>query len=298
MSTAPFDSRQRTVAAVALAILAVSFGAIPLIVRAGIPATHLVAMRVTLGALVLVAFAVVTGRFRVPTSERGRLVLLGVLLSAHWLTFFLAIQLTTVAVALAVVYTGPIIAAVLSGPVLGERNVGSAWIGLALAAGGMLVVVRPASGATLDGVVVAMVSALLFAALFIVGKPLASLLGGLAVATWEAVVASIVLAPFTVQAVRESSEFWREFLILGVVFTGIAGVIWWGSMRRLPVAVVSVIMYLEPASAVLWAAFFLDESPEPLTWLGVGLVVAGGVVAGVGATQAAPVFADEKHPAV
>ncbi len=298
MSTAPFDSRQRTVAAVALAILAVSFGAIPLIVRAGIPATHLVAMRVTLGALVLVAFAVVTGRFRVPTSERGRLVLLGVLLSAHWLTFFLAIQLTTVAVALAVVYTGPIIAAVLSGPVLGERNVGSAWIGLVLAAGGMLVVVRPASGATLDGVVVAMVSALLFAALFIVGKPLASLLGGLAVATWEAVVASIVLAPFTVQAVRESSEFWREFLILGVVFTGIAGVIWWGSMRRLPVAVVSVIMYLEPASAVVWAAFFLDESPEPLTWLGVGLVVAGGVVAGVGATQAAQVFADEKHPAV
>ncbi len=298
MSTAPFDTRQRTVAAVALAILAVSFGAIPLIVRAGIPATHLVAMRVTLGALVLVAFALVTGRFRVPTTERGRLVLLGVLLSAHWLTFFLAIQLTTVAVALAVVYTGPIIAAVLSGPVLGERNVGTAWIGLALAAGGMLVVVRPASGATLDGVVVAMVSALLFAALFIVGKPLASSLGGLAVATWEAVVASILLAPFTVQAVRESSEFWREFLILGVVFTGIAGVIWWGSMRRLPVAVVSVIMYLEPASAVLWAAFFLDESPEPLTWLGVGLVAAGGVVAGVGATQTAPVFADEKHPAV
>ena len=298
MSTAPFDPRQRTVAAVALAILAVSFGAIPLIVRAGIPATHLVAMRVTLGALVLIAFALVTGRFRVPTTHRGRLLLLGVLLSAHWLTFFLAIQLTTVAVALAVVYTGPIIAAVLSGPMLGERNVGSAWIGLALAAGGMLVVVRPGSGATLDGVVVALVSAVLFAALFIVGKPLASSLGGLAVATWEAVVASIVLAPFTVQAVRQSSEFWREFLILGVVFTGIAGVIWWGSMRRLPVAVVSVIMYLEPASAVVWAAFFLGESPEPLTWLGVGLVVAGGVVAGVGATQAAPIVTDEKHPAV
>ena len=298
MSTAPFDPRQRTVAAVALAILAVSFGAIPLIVRAGIPATHLVAMRVTLGALVLIAFALVTGRFRVPTTGRGRLLLLGVLLSAHWLTFFLAIQLTTVAVALAVVYTGPIIAAVLSGPVLGERNVGSAWIGLALAAGGMLVVVRPGSGATLDGVVVALVSAVLFAALFIVGKPLASSLGGLAVATWEAVVASIVLAPFTVQAVRQSSEFWREFLILGVVFTGIAGVIWWGSMRRLPVAVVSVIMYLEPTSAVVWAAFFLGESPEPLTWLGVGLVVAGGVVAGVGATQAAPIFADDEHPAV
>ncbi|GMQ84928.1 MAG: DMT family transporter [Acidimicrobiia bacterium] len=298
MSPGPFDAKQRTVAAIALAVLAVSFGAVPLIVRAGIPATHLVAMRVTLGALFLVAFTLVTGKFRVPSTERGRLLLLGVLLSAHWLTFFLAIQLTTVAVALALVYTGPIIAAALSGPLLGERNAGSAWLGLALAAGGMLVVVRPGSGATLDGVIVALVSAVLFAALFIVGKPLASSLGGLAVATWESVVAAIVLAPFTVQAVRESSEFWAEFLILGLVFTGIAGVIWWGSMRRLPVAVVSVIMYLEPASAVVWAAVFLGESPSPLTWLGVALVIAGGVLAGVGATQAVPVLADDRDPVV
>jgi drug/metabolite transporter (DMT)-like permease len=138
----------------------------------------------------------------------------------------------------------------------------------------------------------------LLAALFVFGKPAASALGGLTVAMWEALAAAVVLFPFTVQAVRESSEYWREFLILGVLFTGIAGVIWWSSMRRLPVAVVSVIMYLEPASAVVWAALFLDESPEPLTWLGVALVVAGGVVAGVGATETAPIVAVESDPAV
>ena len=44
-------------------------------------------------------------------------------------------------------------------------------------------------------------------------------------------------------------------------------------VRQLPVAVVSVIMYLEPASAVVWAAIFLSERPDPLAWLGVGLVV-------------------------
>ena len=69
-------------------------------------------------------------------------------------------------------------------------------------------------------------------------------------------------------------------------------------MRRLPVAVVSVIMYLEPASAVIWAALFLDESPEPLTWLGVALVVTGGIVAGVGATETAPIVAAERDAAV
>lgn len=291
-----FDARQRAVGAVALALLAISFGAIPLIVRAGIPATHLVAMRVTLGGLFLVVVAAATGRLALPETHRLRLVGLGMLLSAHWLTFFLAIQLTTVAVALAVVYTGPILAALLSGPLLGERNARSAWVGLALAAGGMLLVTRPGSGATIEGVAVGLVSAVLLAALFVYGKPVASALGGLTVAMWEALAAAVVLAPFTVQAVRESSEFWVEFLVLGLVFTGLAGVIWWSSMRRLPVAVVSVIMYLEPASAVVWAALFLDEVPEPLTWLGVGLVIVGGIVAGVGA--AGPVRIPAAEPDV
>jgi drug/metabolite transporter (DMT)-like permease len=288
-----YDGRQRAIAAGAIALLAVSFGAIPLIVRAGMPATHLVAMRVTLGGLFLAGVAVATQRFTVPRVRRGQLLVLGVLLAAHWLTFFLAIQLTTVAVALAVVYTGPIIAAIASVPVLGEQNRGSAWVGLALAAAGMLLVVRPGAGATLDGVLVGLVSAVLLAALFVVGKPTASALGGLTVAMWEALAAAVVLFPFTIQAIRHSAGYWSEFLVLGVVFTGLSGVIWWGSMRKLPIAVVSVIMYLEPASAVVWASLFLDETPGPLTWLGVALVIAGGVIAGVGAAGPARIPAIE-----
>jgi drug/metabolite transporter (DMT)-like permease len=69
-------------------------------------------------------------------------------------------------------------------------------------------------------------------------------------------------------------------------------------MRRLPVAVVSVIMYLEPASAVVWAAIFLDETPEVLTWLGVAMVIAGGVIAGVGAAGPARIPASDVEAAV
>lgn len=288
-----YDPRQRAIAAAAIALLAISFGAIPLIVRAGIPATHLVAMRVTLGGLFLVGVALVTGRFALPKTNRLRVVVLGVLLAVHWLTFFLAIQLTTVAVALAVVYVGPILAALLSVPVLGEENRASAWVGLVLAAVGMLLVVRPGAGATLEGVAVGLVSAVLLAALFVIGKPAAAALGGLTVAMWEALAAAVVLFPFTVQAVRESSEFMGEFLVLGVIFTGLSGVIWWSSMAKLPIAVVSVIMYLEPASAVVWASLFLDESPQPLTWIGIALVIAGGLVAGSGAVGPAKIPASE-----
>lgn len=94
-----------------------------------------------------------------------------------------------------------------------------------------------------------------------------------------------MLLPFTVQAGRQSTEFWPEFLVLGALFTGVAGVVYWGALRRLPVAVVSVIMYLEPVSAVVWAAALLGETPAPVTWLGVGLVVAGGTIAALEATD-------------
>jgi drug/metabolite transporter (DMT)-like permease len=88
-----------------------------------------------------------------------------------------------------------------------------------------------------------------------------------------------------VQTVRQSTDFWPQFILLGALFTGVAGAVYWSAMRRLPVSVVSVIMYLEPASAVIWAALFLEEAPAPATWLGVGLVVAGGVFAAADAAE-------------
>jgi drug/metabolite transporter (DMT)-like permease len=269
----------RGVAIGSLALLAIAWGAIPLFVRTDVPATHLVAMRVTLGGVVLVVFSAATSRLTLPRRRFGALVLVGVVLAAHWLTFFLALNLTTVAVTLAVVYIGPVLAAALSGPLLNERLSRYAVVGLVVAMAGMLLVTRPGSGATLAGVGAAAISGVLLATIMLLGKPLATNLGGLVVATWELIVASIVLSPFTVQAIRESADAWPQFLILGALFTGVAGVVYWTAMRQLPVAVVSVIMYLEPASAVVWAALLLGEQPDAITWLGVGLVVVAGTVA-------------------
>ncbi|MGB5380932.1 MAG: DMT family transporter [Acidimicrobiia bacterium] len=285
--------RTRVIAVLSLALLAIAWGAIPLFVRTETPPTHLVAMRVTLGAVVLLFFSAATSRLTIPTLARARLVVLGVLLAAHWLFFFLSLNLTTVAVSLAIVYVGPVLAAAFAGPVLHERVSWHAYAGLAVAVVGMFFVVRPGAGATIGGVAAAAVSGVLLAVLMLLGKPLAADLGGLAVATWELVVASIVLAPFTVQAVRFSGDAWPQFLILGALFTGVAGAVYWSSMRQLPVAVVSVVMYLEPAAAVVWAAAFLSEQPDPLAWLGVGLVVAAGSIASRGATEKDVVVAPE-----
>ncbi len=278
------QSRSSIMAAGSLAVLAIAWGAIPLFVRNDVPSTVLVAARVTFGALALIGAAAALGRLRFPTGRIGRLTLSGVLLAAHWVTFFESLKYASVAVALAILYIGPIAAAILAGPFLGERVGSRLWVALGIAAAGTLLVIQPwtddaGTAVTTRGIVMALLSAALLAALLLVGKPIATELGGLTMAIGELTIASIVLAPAMYQAVTEWSDFWLNFIILGAVFTGIAGFVYWEAMHRLPMAAVSVIMYLEPASAVVWAAFFLDEVPNPLAWVGVAMVIGGGAIA-------------------
>jgi drug/metabolite transporter (DMT)-like permease len=276
-------------AAILLAFVGLAWGAIPLFVRNDVPATALVGVRVTFGAAALIIAAVAFKRFKIPEVRRVRLIVSGLLLTAHWITFFGALKLTTVAVALSVVYLGPIAASILSGPILGEYVAPRLWAALGIAGAGTLLVVQPwAVGegqVSWDGVAVAALSGALLATLMIVGKPVAQDLGGLTMAIGELTVASVVLVPATYHALTEYSEFMVSFLILGAVFTGLAGFVYWEVFRVLPVAVVSVLMYIEPASAVVWAAVFLEESPSPLTWVGVALVIVGGSVAATSAKE-------------
>ncbi len=277
--------RTQVGAAATLAALAILWGAIPLFVRNDVPSVALVGVRVTFGALALIGVAVAMRRFEFPKVRRGRLFLSGVLLTLHWITFFESIKLTTIAIALALLYLGPIGAAILSGPILGERVDRRLWWALGIAAVGTLLVVQPwsVSGVTGRGLVMAGLSAAFLAALMIVGKPVAQDLGGLTMAIGELIVASVLLAPATYVALTQHSDHMVNFLILGAAFTGFAGFVYWETMRRLPVAVTSVVMYVEPASAVVWAVVFLAEMPSVTAWAGVALVIVGGMVAATSA---------------
>lgn len=271
------------VAAGSLGALAVAWGAIPLFVRNDVPSTVLVGARVTFGALALIAAAGAVRRLRWPTGRLPRLAISGTLLALHWITFFESIKYASVAVALAVLYLGPIAAAILAGPILGERVSNRIWVALAVAVTGTVLVIQPWGGATEGvtprGIVMGLLSAALLAAVFLVGKPVAKDLGGLTMAIGELTIASVILLPATYEAVTTYADYWLNFLVLGALFTGFAGFVYWEAMSRIPMAAVSVILYLEPASAVVWAALFLDEIPNLTAWIGVGMVIAGGATA-------------------
>ena len=275
----------RIPAVLVLVGVALTWGAIPLIVREDLPASQLVGARTLLGAATLWLVLALRRDVAIARIRRPRLVLAGALLAAHWVSFFLAIKETTVAVALATLYLGPLLAVVAAPRVLGEYVTSRAWVGLGMALAGTVLVVRPGGGATVAGVAAGLVAAATMAALILVLKPVAEDLGGLKAAAGALAVAAVIMFPWAIPAAG-ARPLWPELLLLGIVFTGIGWAFYWWSVGILPVAVVGILMYFEPAAAVAWAAAVLGERPDTLAWMGIALVLAGGALATLEAREA------------
>lgn len=283
-------------AALVLAAVAAAWGTIPLIVRGvELPAEQLVASRLWLGAVPLIVWIGIRGRLSLPAPDRGRVVALGVLRAIHWAAFFWSLKTTTVAIALVLVYLSPVLLAAFAPRILGEHSDRRTLFAVAMALVGVILVAQPGEGATIVGTVSGVIAAATFAALILIGKPVAQRIGGLRLAAFEHSVAALVMAPWILAAVAAvpweeagnptAWNAWWQLMILGVVLTGVAGVLYWTSVSRLPVTTVGVITYVEPASAVIWAALFLDELPGPSATVGVVLVIAAGVMAAVDAAS-------------
>ena len=264
-----------------LVVLTAAWGTIPLIVRSvDLSSQQLVAMRLWLGALPLLVVLLSRGVPRLTRWQWLKVIGLGGLLAFHWVAFFWSLNTTTVAIALVLVYLAPVAIATLAPTVLGEPLRARAAGALAVALAGVILVARPGEGATVEGVISGLVAAVTFAGLVLAGKPIAQQIGPLRLATLETSVAALLMTPWMLTALPEAARSWWQLAILGVVLTGIAGFVYWRSVATLPVATVAVLSYMEPASAVVWAALFLGERGDLLTWGGVILVLVAGAVAG------------------
>lgn len=267
---------------ISLVVLTTAWGTIPLIVRSvDLSAQQLVSMRLLLGAVPLLAILLSRGVPRLHRAEWLKVIGLGALLAFHWVAFFRSLTATTVAIALVLVYLAPVAMATLAPIVLGESLRGRAALALAVALAGVVLVARPGEGATTEGVVAGLLAAASFTGLVLAGKPLAQRIGPLRLAALETAVAALIMVPWAVSALPEALESWWQLTILGVLLTGLAGYVYWRSVATLPVATVAVLSYMEPASAVVWAALFLGETGDPVTWLGVVLVLIAGAAAGL-----------------
>lgn len=271
---------------VAVATLAASWGLIAVIVReVDLDAQVLVFYRLFFAALTLGIVAIVLRKLPLLRLERhrGRIVLIGITLAAHWFLYFATIKLSSVAVAVLMAYLAPLAIATIAPFVLPEPRSRVALAALVPAASGVTLValggeeggaVRPL--ALLTG----LLTAATYAALVLMTKRIAAEVPVLALSFWNYAVASLAIAPLLLGADRvlpTASEL-PAVLALGVVFTALSGYLYIWFLRHVTAQAIGILAYIEPVSAALLAWAVLDEA---LTWQ---VVIGGLLVIAAGAT--------------
>ncbi len=270
-----------------LAALAASWGLIAVLVAAvDLGAEPLAFGRLALAAITLALVAALTGSLgRLgPDGRLLPLVALGVVQGAHWLLFFLAVKLGSVALAVLTFYAAPLFIAVGAPVVLRERV--SRIVLAALVPGGIGIALVAAGGdaggrVSATALAVGLGAALTFAVLVLLSK---KLLAGdahpITVAFWDCLVGAAVVAPVLLLADRvlpESAAEWGAVALLGVVFTGLSTLVYVLLLRHVTAQAAGVLTFLEPVAAVLLAAAIVDEPLSVEVVVGGALVLLAGV---------------------
>lgn len=247
--------------------------------------------RLSFGAIVVLAWLAARGRLGElrPRARPGLLVASGIVLGTHWITEFEAYRRLDVGPTILIVFLGPVLMAAAAPAVLGERLHPVALAALAAAFGGIALIAVPDLG-TIDGwgLAAALASAVLFALLLLLGKLLTRHYEPAAIVAWQLGIAAVLVSPSLAGASAAAiARALPWLLLLGVAFTGVAGILFFRAVRALEAQRLGVIFYLEPASAVVYAWVFRSEEPTALVLAGGALIVAAGIATVLSDRQAA-----------
>ena len=270
-----------------VAALAALWGFISVIVAdVALDATVLVFYRLALAALSVCALALLGrrhGLLRPPESWRG-VVVLGVVLGAHWSLYFLTIKLSSVAVAVVTVYTAPLFLSAAAPVFLPESRSRVALAALVPAVSGIVLIALAGNdgGHIRPLAVVTGLAAGATYAMLVVGTKRLRLgrLHPVTIAFWTYSVAALAVSPLLLVSGRVlPSSGWEigAVLLLGIAFTGLAGVLYVTFVGHVTAQSAGILAFVEPVSASLLAWAILGQPLGLAVLVGGVLVLAGGV---------------------
>jgi len=272
-----------------LALIAsmVIFGTIGLFRRyIPLPSSMIAMMRGFIGAAFLLVLMMIR-RSRPDSAAIRRnlamLVISGAVLGFNWILLFEAYRYTTVATATLCYYMAPMIVVLLSPALLGERLTRAKLLCVLAALGGMALVsgVLDAGFTTaeLKGAALGLGAAALYAGVILLNKRLGD------VSAYDRTVmqlcaAAVVLLPYVLltedlSAVQMNAGSAAMLLLVGVLHTGVAYALYFGSMRSLRAQTVAIMSYIDPVVAILISWLVLGEA--------LGMIGAAGAILVLGA---------------
>jgi drug/metabolite transporter (DMT)-like permease len=214
-------------------------------------------------------------------ADAPPLLAVGLVTAVHFLTYIAAVNLTTIAHALSLVYTAPLFVALLAAWRLGERPGAGQVAGMGLVVAGVAVLTgfEPRlDGTMLLGDGLALLSAATFGLYSLAGRGLRHrypLLTYTAAIYGAAALWLLPAAVATWQPERYTVGNLLAVVALGLLPLGLGHTLYNAALHRAPAATVNSIATQEVTGGVLLAGLFLGERPSPVALIGMVVTLAG-----------------------
>lgn len=217
-------------------------------------------------------------RWQRPSLRDARgLLISGLLLAGHWVSFFISVKVAGVAIATLGFASFPAFTVVLEGLIFRER-IRANEILLVLAVSAGLILVTPtfdiASQAT-EGLLWAVASGLLFSLLSLNNRANSGRLPAVQAALWQNAVVALCLLPFAAPGLTEVRPLdWVWIGLLGIFCTGVAHSLFVASLAVIKARTAAVVFAMEPVYGITLAWLLFHETPTVRMLLGGVLIIA------------------------
>jgi drug/metabolite transporter (DMT)-like permease len=232
---------------------------------------HIVVMAVLLGPRM--------GSKLLRTSHLWLQMLRGVLLLASTIFFYFALRYLPLAEAAAISFVGPVLTALLSGPMLGDKVSRRQWFAVLLGFTGVLIIMRPGGGVVSLAAVFPLATAVLFSVYQIVTRRLSGREHPYTTLFYTAVVGAVItsiavplhwVTPTLVQA---------GFVVCIGLLGGLGHLLLIRAMEHASPSTLAPFVYSQLIWSTLLAYLAFGDFPEPMTLFGMVVVVAAGLLA-------------------
>ena len=269
------------------------FGTIGLFVQSiPLPRAAIASVRGLVGAAILLLFSLARKKAPEGAAIRknlGLLLLSGGLMGFNWVFLFESYRHSTVAVGTLCYYLAPVFVTLVSPLVLREKLTVKKALCVLVALLGMV----PVSGilsadfdpSHLKGVAFGIGAAALYASVVLLNKKLSGI-SAMDRTMVQLAAGGIVPIPYLLLTTGLTGlscppKGLLMLAVLAVVHTGVAYVLYFGSLADLPAQSAAVLSYLDPVIAVLLSVLVLKEAVTPLTLVGTVMILGAAVLSEV-----------------
>lgn len=247
---------------------------------------QIVLLRTLIGSLLLVVLFFISGgklTFYNHIKQFLILAVSGAAMGASWMFLYEAYSRIGVGIASLLYYCGPVIVMALSPLLFKEPLTIRKVLGFIAVCAGVFLINGDAFDSRGDilGIVCGLLSAVMYAFMVIFNKK-AQDIAGIENSTLQLVIAFLTVAVFVGLkqgcAMQITDASILPIFILGLLNTGIGCYFYFSSIGKLEIQTVAICGYLEPLSAVVFAALLLDEKMTIVQIAGATCIIGGAMI--------------------